>query len=581
MKKLVLAVLLAGTGPVALGDTGPASQQEIEKAWLEFSNAKGQPSLILGDVNHPSANEVFRVIPEVGADSLDDEKLQLGLDLFRDPRLSRDGSIACVSCHVDLMGGVDHRPVSFGVGGAQGKLNAPTIFNAALNFRQFWDGRAFNLEEQVLGPIENPLEFDQDLDNVVAILKSLPEYSSVFDHLYPDGVTAANLGDAIAYYELINFTGVSSPFLRQFEDPPEPLNRQAQRGMQRFVEVGCASCHNGINLGGNSYQQLGIAEPWFGPLRVADEDDDGLFGRSGRDQDRHVFKVPTLHNVAATGPWLHDGSVASLAQAVDLMARYQSGRYLDDNDIDDIVAFLNALGDRLGLIGDCSVSGNYGVNMDCSMSKKGTGAEAAGLASGMAAAGARRSDIPADPAALARRHQQEYAAAQQRVSEAPARIDQEMQRIRSGQVAHFDFLQYEHIEMLRQARALSFPPTTVETAQRKTLLSEATQWQQSAQQYEFIIADFLRNQAIVSNARTNFQDLLHSFSLNADEKAQSLLARAERSALAFYARPAADTRLALESATLALNDLNLNPQRLEELQLQVRMLLENVSIPQV
>lgn len=571
MNKLFLVALLSGTIQTALGAADSASPVDIESAWLAFSNARGEASLIRGDVEHPSANDVFRVIPDVSADSLDEEKLQLGADLFREGRLSRDGSVSCNSCHIDMMGGVDRRPVPFGIDGAQGTMNAPTIFNAALNFRQFWDGRALTLQEQALGPIENPVEMGHDLDSAVAVLKGIPDYVRAFDELYPDSITAANLSDAIAYYETMNFTGLGSPFLRQFQEQPEPLSSQALRGQQRFVEVGCASCHNGVNLGGNSYQQLGVAEPWYGVDREASEADEGLYGRTGREQERHVFKVPTLHNVAITGPWLHDGSITSLQQAVDQMARHQLGRYLENNDIDDIVAFLRSLGDSLGMLGDCSASGSYTVTMDCSIQGP-TGAKQGDEAARVA--------LP-DPAVLARQHQQEYTAALNHAAEAPARITEEMQRIRSGEVAHYDFLQYEHIEMLRHARALSFPPANLKSEQREDVLSQATQWQQSAEGYELVIADFLRTQAVASSAKANFQDLLRLLSAEADEKVQSLLAQAEQNGLAFYVQPDADTQQGFESSTRALRGINLNPQRLEELQLQVRLLLENVSIPQV
>lgn len=569
MKKIFLVVLLSGIIQPALGGADSASQVEIESAWLAFTNARGEASLILGDVEHPSANDIFRIIPDVSADSLDEEKVQLGFDLFNEGRLSRDGSVSCSSCHISLMGGVDRRPLPFGIDGAQGDLNAPTTFNAALNFRQFWDGRALTLQEQALGPIENPAEFGHDRDGAVAVLKSIPEYVRSFDTLYHDGITAANLSDAIAYYETMNFTGLESPFLRQFQEQQSPLSQQALRGQQRFVEVGCASCHNGVNLGGNSYQQLGVAEPWYDSDQPASEADNGLFGRTDREQDRHVFKVPTLHNVATTGPWLHDGSVTSLQQAVDQMARHQLGRYLENNDIDDIVAFLRALGDSLSLIGDCAVSGSYTISMDCSMKPKTRGAGAGGKPVRVA--------LP-EAAELSQQHQEEYSAALDLVADAPTRIAAEMQRIRSGQVAHYDFLQYEHIEMLRHARALSFPAANLERAQREALLSQAAQWQQSAERYELIIADFLRSQAVASSAKANLQDLLRLLSIEADEKIQLLLAQAEQTALAFYVQPGPDTQLGFENSSRALHGINLNPERLEELQLQVRLLLENVSI---
>lgn len=565
MKNTLRTLVLSIAALPSMGNAESASRAEVETAWLAFSNTRGEASLIRGDVQHASANGTFRTIPDVDADSVDAAKVQLGFELFNERRLSRDGSVACSSCHIGMMGGADRRPVPFGIGGAEGTLNTPTVFNAALNFRQFWDGRALTLEEQVLGPIENPDEFGHDIDGVVAAVRDIPDYVSAFDALYPDGVSVANLSDAIAYYETMNFTGLSSPFLRQFEEEQSPLSEAAHRGQQRFVEVGCASCHNGVNLGGNSYQRLGVAEPWYAGERVAGENDNGLFGRTGRVQDRQVFKVPTLHNVAYTGPWLHDGSMTSLEQTVDRMARHQLGRYLENQDIDDIVAFLRSLGDSLAMVGDCSVSGSYSVTMDCSINQIGPGSAQAGQTS--------KATLP-EPAILAQRHRDEYADAVKHAAEAPARIAAEMERIRSGEVFHYDFLQYEHIEMLRHARALSFPPAGITAQQRKEMLSQARQWQQSAQQYELSIADFLRDHAVVSAARTNYLDLLRVLSDRADEKTLSLLARAEGSLLDYYAAPAEDARFELQTATAALAGLDLNSQRLLELDRQLLLLLE-------
>lgn len=571
MRKIPRLLLAFAVCVPAVAGADSPSEAEIESAWLAFNSARGEASLILGDVAHPTANEVFRVIPNVSGEFLDEAKLQLGFNLFHEARLSRDGSVACTTCHVALMGGVDRRPVSFGIGGAKGSLNAPTIFNAALNFRQFWDGRALTLQEQALGPIQNEVEFGHDLVGVVAVLESLPDYGNAFEAIYPDGITAANLGDAIAYYETMNFTGLASPFLRQFQEDQPSLGRQAQRGQQRFVEVGCASCHNGINLGGNSYQRLGVADPWFGDANPANASDDGLFGRTGREQDRHVFKVPTLHNVAYTGPWLHDGSITSLTQVVDQMARHQAGRYLENSDIDDIVAFLRTLGDSFAMLGDCSASGSYSVTMDCSMKQASAGALQDSAAAAQAAA---KRALP-EPAVLAQRHSEEYAQALNRAAAAPARIAEEMRRIRSGEVAHYDFLQFEHIEMLRYGRALGFPPASLEPDQRQTMLQQANQWQRSAQQYELIIADFLRNQAVASSAIANYQDLLRILSAGADEKTKLMLSQAEESVLAFYAQPNPETQRLLENSLAALSRTDLNPDRLKELQRQFTMLLES------
>ncbi|MEQ8408583.1 MAG: cytochrome c peroxidase [Gammaproteobacteria bacterium] len=566
IKYAIASFILMSAIQTAWADGNSASTAEIRAAWLEFNHARGDASLIKGDIDHASANEVFRVIPEVGSDSLEAARLQLGFDLFNERRLSRDGSVACSTCHVGLLGGVDRQPVSFGVGRARGTLNAPTIFNAALNFRQFWDGRSLTLQDQALEPIQNPVEFDHDLPSAVAVLQAIPNYANSFAELYPDGITAANLADAIAYYEIMNFTGVSTPYLRQFDEETSSLSRRAQRGQKRFVEVGCASCHNGVNLGGNSFQKLGTAKAWFDADRPASDADLGLVGRTGREQDRHVFKVPTLHSVANTGPWYHDGSVTSLQQAVDQMARHQSGRYLDNHDIDDIVSFLRALGDSQGMIGDCAAGGRYGVTMDCSVKQR--------TVSNDQPPQSARPDLP-DAEILSDLHSKDYKLTLEITSSAPSRIENEMQRIRSGEVAHYDFLQYEHIEMLRHARALSFPPAEVDSEMRASMLQQAEQWQAAAAQYELTIADFLRSHAVSLNAKLNYQDLLRAFSLGADEKTQALLVRAEDSVIAYFQQPDSETRTRLEDTTRALATLDLNSERYAELQHQVQMLVSN------
>ena len=200
----------------------------------------------------------------------------------------------------------------------------------------------------------------------------------------------------------------------------------------------------------------------------------------------------------------------------------------------------------------------------CSINQIGTSNAQAGETS--------KATLP-EPASLARRHRDDYADAVQRTAQAPARIAAEMQRIRSGEVLHYDFLQYEHIEMLRHARALSFPPAGISAQQREEMLSQARLWQESAQHYELTIADFLRDHAVASAARSNYLDLLIVLSKQADEKTRSLLARAEGSLLDYNAAPAEDTRLELQAATAALTGRGLNAQRLAELDRQLLLLL--------
>lgn len=568
MKKHLYTILITLSATNSSGVMGaPASDAEIRDAWLAFSNARGEESLIRGSIDHPTANEIFRVVPKLNENLLDERKLQLGFDLFNDARLSRDGSVSCASCHIGMLGGVDRRPLPFGIDSTQGTVNTPTIFNAALNFRQFWDGRALTLEDQALMPIENPAEMDHDLVNVVATLKAIPEYVTAFDEFYADGITTANLGDAISYYETMNFTALESPFLRQFENQEEAISDQARRGQQRFVEVGCGSCHNGVNLGGNSYQQIGVASRWSDADAPARESDKGLFSRTGREQDQYVFKVPTLHNVAITGPWFHDGSVTTLQQAVDLMARHQSGRYLENQDVDDIVAFLRTLHDSFALIGDCTATGNYGVTLDCEVRQRSSDDSQNNSPA--------RSVLPSSNE-LTQQHEAEYSLALQRVEIAPDKIQSEMQRIRTGEVAHFDFLQYEHIEMLRHARALSFPPATIVVENKNEVLSRASELQESAAQFEIIIADFLRSYAVANSAILNYQDLLRKLSENSDDEVLLLLAQAEQSALTFYSLPKQETKDKMQKATQVLLQLDLSEKLLNELQTQVRLLADNL-----
>lgn len=337
IKWLGPAVLVALSSPMLVG----ASAND---AYLAFQQALGEPALIGAAADHPLAVTAFRPIPAFELADIDQDRLRLGFDLYHERRLSRDGTVACNTCHSGMWGGGDGLPVAEGIGGALGVLNSPTTFNSAYNFRQFGDGRALNLAEQALGPIGNPIEMGHDLGDVVTMLREDASYARQFDALYPDGVTRRNLGDAIAYFETTMFNRPDSPFLRELNGEADQLSEQARRGLETFQSVGCSSCHNGINLGGNSYQKLGAVVPYYNDVRTPTAADDGVFARTGREADLHVFKVPTLHNVAETAPYLHDGSVGTLDEVVRRMGTHQLGARLDDGEVEDIVAFLHALG---------------------------------------------------------------------------------------------------------------------------------------------------------------------------------------------------------------------------------------------
>lgn len=285
------------------------------------------------------------ITPLVPLPDLSAEKVALGRQLFSDVRLSRDNTVSCETCHDLNAYGHDGKRVSTGVGGAQGVVNAPTVFNAALNFSQFWDGRARTLEEQAAGPIHNPVEMATTGPDVVAKLESDAELRSRFSRLYPEGLTIATLIDAIATFERTLITP-NAPFDRYLLGERQAISEEAKKGFRRFIDLGCASCHQGVNVGGNMFQRIGIMADYFAqrpaefPVVTADL---GRFNVTGLDEDRYVFKVPSLRNVAVTAPYFHDGHVAKLAEAIRIMGQVQLGRDLSEEEVASLLAFLETL----------------------------------------------------------------------------------------------------------------------------------------------------------------------------------------------------------------------------------------------
>lgn len=269
------------------------------------------------------------------------EKALLGQRLFFEPRLSRDNTIACASCHNLNLGGTDRQKSSQGIGGQMGTINAPTVFNASLNFVQFWDGRAATLEEQAAGPVHNPLEMGSNWAEAIAKLNQDESYRNIFAKLYPGGISGEAIADAIAAFERTLLTP-NSRFDRFILGDSKALSPLEQTGYERFLALGCASCHQGAGVGGNMFQRFGIMADYFRgrPPNTADL---GRFNVTGKDEDRHVFKVPGLRNVALTAPYFHDASAQTLEQAVSIMGRYQLGRELSSEDLHAIVAFLHTL----------------------------------------------------------------------------------------------------------------------------------------------------------------------------------------------------------------------------------------------
>ena len=268
----------------------------------------------------------------------DPAMVELGKKLFFDPRLSKSGFISCNSCHNLSMGGTDNIKTSIGHNWQQGPINSPTVLNSSLNMAQFWDGRAASLKEQAGGPIANPGEMAFTHELAVDVLQSIPGYVNDFAVVF--GKEALNIDmvtDAIAAFEETLVTP-NSDFDLWLKGDDKALTAQALAGYQLFKQSGCVACHNGPNLGGTSYQKMGVVEPYQSASTEV-----GRAAVTGKDADRFMFKVPTLRNVELTYPYFHDGEATTLEEAVDIMGRLQLGRVYSEQEVGQIVAFLKSL----------------------------------------------------------------------------------------------------------------------------------------------------------------------------------------------------------------------------------------------
>jgi cytochrome c peroxidase len=238
-------------------------------------------------------------------------------------------------------GGANGAPRSDLPGRGPVAVNVPSIFNMAFEFRFGWSGRFEDIGEQLDAAMALPAAMAGDWSRAAAVIARDPSIASAFAELYPDGTTGRNLRDALAIYSLSLITP-NSRFDRYLRGELA-LSTDEQRGYELFREYGCASCHQGINIGGNMLQRFGVMRSYFDERGDVTPADMGLFVASKREEDRYVFRVPSLRNVALTAPYFHDGSASSLEQAATVMARYQLGRDLNEAQANDIAAFLRTL----------------------------------------------------------------------------------------------------------------------------------------------------------------------------------------------------------------------------------------------
>lgn len=264
--------------------------------------------------------------------------VELGKMLYFEPRLSRSGFISCNSCHNLATGGVDNLKTSIGDRWAQGPINSPTVLNSYGQIAQFWDGRAKTLAEQAAGPIANPLEMASTHELAVEVIASIPGYGKYFEAAYGDDkVDIKRITDAIAEFERTLVTP-NDRFDQWLKGNKDAITKFELEGYQLFKSSGCTICHNGAQLGGQSFQKMGVVRP-YETTNTAE----GVKAISGRDQDRMSFKVPVLRNIELTYPYFHDGEAATLEKAVEVMGDIQLGKRYTEEETAKIVAFLKTL----------------------------------------------------------------------------------------------------------------------------------------------------------------------------------------------------------------------------------------------
>ncbi len=289
----------------------------------------------------PRRNEPIQPLRQ--EQNLDPRKVAIGDLLFHDVRLSADNTLSCASCHNLATNGSDSLPSSVGIGGTVGPIKSPTVYNSGTNFLLFWDGRAADLVEQAAGPINNSIEMGSNWEQVLTKLRKDPTLVKTFKVSYPEGITPNSITNAIATFERSLITS-DAPFDRWLNGDSTALNKLELKGYQLFKSYGCASCHQGQNVGGNMFATMGAMGDYFsdrgGEITPADL---GRYNVTKNATDRHFFKVPSLRLSTRQKFFFHDASESTLEGAIKIMAKYQLGRTIQEPDVAAITAFLKSL----------------------------------------------------------------------------------------------------------------------------------------------------------------------------------------------------------------------------------------------
>ena len=324
---------------------------KAEKSLLtEWILSQRQERFATGTACEAYAQHALQPIPD--SLSTDIRKVTLGRKMYNEARVSLDGTLSCATCHVIDKGGADSRGTrtSEGIYGQFGGINAPTVLNAAFNVEQFWNGRAHTLADQAAGPPVNPVEMgDQTWEQICERLSQDASLVAEFQSIYPEGITQATVTDAIAEYEKTLITP-NDRLDQMLKGDENALTEEEKKGLAAFMDNSCAVCHVGKTLGGQSFETLGIYEDYYAareqsnPDIVYNDDDKGLAGFTGDTADLHRLKVPGLRNISKTSPYFHDGTQATIEDAVRAMFRFELGvKEAPESDVASISAFLRTL----------------------------------------------------------------------------------------------------------------------------------------------------------------------------------------------------------------------------------------------
>ncbi|MCU1292799.1 MAG: cytochrome c peroxidase [Bryobacterales bacterium] len=314
--------------------------QEVHQVGSAFSMGCALILILLGPAVALPLNEPIEPLPLTL--NVSPARAAIGKQLFQDVRLSANGSRSCASCHDLKRGGADTRVHSIGFRGEATGVNAPSVINAAFNFKQFWNGRADTLEAQIDAVVTNPVEMGSKWAGVVSMTTNDANYKTAFAKAYPDGVTKSNIQNALASFERTLITP-NSRFDKYLLGDTKAITAEEKSGYAKFKQYGCVACHQGKNVGGNMFQKFGVMADYFAQRGNPTKADLGRYLVTGDRDDIHVFKVPSLRNVELTAPYFHDGSAATLGAAVDVMFKYQLGRAASKEDKSEIIAFLKTL----------------------------------------------------------------------------------------------------------------------------------------------------------------------------------------------------------------------------------------------